>query len=182
MIRLFVGLELPEDIKEHIYTLRGGVPNAHWIKKENLHLDLRFIGEVEEPMAADIHASLSRIRAPAFGLAFTEIGIFSTGNDPRDLWTGVSNYTELDILRNKIDKAVSFCGVPPDRHKFHAHVRIAKLKGTSMVDAQEYIAHNNLFHTKDYTVEYFTLFSTHHHQNGEGAFYQVEARYALSLI
>ena len=55
MIRLFVGLELPDDIKDQVYSLRGGVPMARWVDKEKLHLNLRFLGNIQENTAQNFH-------------------------------------------------------------------------------------------------------------------------------
>ena len=66
MIRLFAGIELPEDIKDQLYALRGGVPNAKWVERDNLHITLRFIGNIDEDVAADLHEGFMQIKAPAF--------------------------------------------------------------------------------------------------------------------
>lgn len=64
MIRLFAGIELPENIKEQLYALRGGVPNAKWVEKDNLHITLRFIGNIDEDDANDLHDGFMQLRAP----------------------------------------------------------------------------------------------------------------------
>lgn len=181
MIRLFVGLELPEDIKEHIYTLHGGVPSAHWVDKEKLHLNLCFIGNVQEDVGENIHDKLCQLRFPAFTLGFKQIGYFETSGIPHHLWVGVDYYQALDELAAKISNVVRECGVQNDRFKFHAHVNIASLKGTSIVDVMNFVAANNLFKTRQYHVYYFTLFSSYARENGEGKLYRVEARYPLVL-
>ena len=54
MIRLFFGLELPGDLRERIMSLGGGIDRARFVPAENLHISLRFIGEVDEPTMQDI--------------------------------------------------------------------------------------------------------------------------------
>lgn len=181
MIRLFAGLELPEDIREHIYSLRGGVPMAHWVEKDKLHLNLRFIGNVQENIGENIHDKFCQLRFPSFNLGFKQLGYFETSGVPHHLWLGVDYYQALDDLSAKINTIVRDCGVQNDRFKFHAHVSIASLKGTSIVDVMNFISANNLFKTRQFQVYYFTLFSSHARENGEGKHYRVEARYPLVL-
>ena len=68
MIRLFVALELPESVRERLGVLQGGVPGARWVDDHQLHLTLRFIGEVTEDVGHDIDDALLSIRAPGFEL------------------------------------------------------------------------------------------------------------------
>lgn len=78
MIRLFAGIELPENIKEQLYALRGGVPNAKWVEKDNLHITLRFIGNIDEDDANDLHDGFMQLRAPAFDLQMAQVGFLQT--------------------------------------------------------------------------------------------------------
>ena len=80
MIRLFVGLALPFDVCERLADLPRGLPNAKLIKPENIHLTLRFIGEVDEDKAADIDAMLAGVHAPAFDLSLAGVGHFGHGH------------------------------------------------------------------------------------------------------
>ena len=181
MIRLFTGIELPDDIKDQVYSLRGGVPLAKWVERDKLHLTLRFLGNIQENVADNIHDELCQLRFPAFNLALAQVGYFATGDVPHHLWTGVNYYQALDDLSAKIDTIARNNGVKNDRFKFHAHVSLASLKGTSMNDVFQFISANNLFRTREFKVYYFTLFSSHARENGEGKYYRIEARYPLTL-
>ncbi len=181
MIRLFAGLELPEDIRDHIYSLHGGVPMAHWVEKDKLHLTLCFLGNIQEDVGENIHDKLCQLRFPSFNLGFKQIGYFENSGIPHHLWVGVDYYQALDDLSAKISNIARDCGVDNDRFKFHAHVNIASLKGTSMSDVMNFVSANNLFKTRQFQVYYFTLFSSYARENGEGKYYRVEARYPLVL-
>ena len=61
MIRLFVGLPIPADIRLSLSKLSAGLPGAKWVKEDNFHVTLRFIGEVDEGLADDIDAILSQV-------------------------------------------------------------------------------------------------------------------------
>ena len=139
MIRLFAGIELPEDIKDQLYALRGGVPNAKWVERDNLHITLRFIGNIDEGVADDLHDGFMQIKAPAFDLQMAQVGFFATGSQLHHLWAGVCNYQALDFLHDKIESVVSRNRLPPDKHKFHAHCTLAKLYGAGIEDVQKFL-------------------------------------------
>ena len=77
MLRLFVGIGLPPDLKLRISLLCTGVPEARWVDAGNFHLTLRFIGEVDEGVASDIDAALLRLAAPRFSLALAGVGPYT---------------------------------------------------------------------------------------------------------
>ena len=89
MLRLFVGLSLPEEVRERLLGVMGGVQGARWQNDEQLHLTLRVIGEVSEDQAEDIDATLSGILFRPFELALNGAGTFGkfchravVGHDP----------------------------------------------------------------------------------------------------
>lgn len=183
MIRLFIGLDLPEDIKEELYALRGGLPGAEWHTKDKLTLNLRFVGNVEEPVAEEVLKELRYIRFPAFYMAFKEIHYFATKNIPHHIWTGVSEPKIIGELQQKIDLAVKRAGAgDADRFKFVPHVSLARLRGSTIDEVFKYIALNNLFHSKEFLVDSFSLFASRARENGEGKYYTVEENYPLALI
>jgi 2'-5' RNA ligase len=176
MIRLFVGLALPDSLKQRLATLSGGLPNARWTPPGNLHLTLRFIGEVGEIMAEDIDESLRRIRAPAFDLEIGGLGTFDGGRRAYQLWVGARRSPALMHLQEKIESAVVRAGCPPERRRFQPHITLARLKDPPLGRLKDYIAGDNLFQAA-LTVSSFTLFSSH---LGHGTpFYRAECDYLL---
>ena len=88
MIRLFVGVPLPNALATRLESLGGGIPGARWVAARNLHLTLRFIGEVDEDVAEDLLHRLQSLRAPAFDIQMRDFGTFG-GRKPRALWAGL---------------------------------------------------------------------------------------------
>lgn len=68
MISLFIGLVLPDPLRETVADLHAPIPGARWVPRENLHLTLHFIGEVDAHSAADIDIALGHVDAAAFAL------------------------------------------------------------------------------------------------------------------
>src|SRR5216684_1982007 len=82
MLRLFVGIEFPPELKLRLSLLQSGVAGARWVDPGNFHLTLRFIGEVDEGTAADVDEALSPLKARPFSLQLAGVGVFG-GDKPR---------------------------------------------------------------------------------------------------
>src|ERR1700722_13094328 len=102
MLRLFVGIGLTPELRLRLSTLCNGVPGARWVDAGNLHVTLRFIGEVDEGAASDIDEALQQIRAPRFSLALAGVGHFGM----RMLWAGVDRNPALFHLQDKVESAI----------------------------------------------------------------------------
>ena len=77
-MRLFVALSIPPEVAQSILLIQGGVPGARWMTREQLHLTLRFIGEVDGRDAAMLDDALAAIKAPAFSLQLHGVGQFGS--------------------------------------------------------------------------------------------------------
>lgn len=177
MLRLFVAIPLPDSIRSDLSGLCSGVPDAKWVSAENMHLTLRFIGEVGRGDADDIHQALSRIRLPAFELVVAGVGCFESRNKVHTLWASVEKQELLSRLRDKVEAAAVRLGLEPERRKFKAHVTLARFrKGTgSRIGA--YIEQHDRFRSQPFPVEHFTLFRSH--LGSEGPHYEALAEYPL---
>ena len=118
MLRLFVGIGFPPELKLRLSLLSSGIPGARWVDPGNFHLTLRFIGETGEAVAADIDDALTRLRARRFTLQLGGIGVFGGADKPHSLWVGIERSAELVALRDKIEQALVRVGLPPETRKF----------------------------------------------------------------
>ena len=176
MIRLFVGLDLPERTRATLSGLAIGIPGAHWVPEENLHLTLRFIGEVDEDEANDLHDALSAVRAPAFTLEIAGTGVFETARKPHTLWASVAKSDPLVRLQGKVESALVRAGLKREERKFKPHITLARLKGTAPERLHPVLAAQALLR-EEMPVDHFTLFSS---RLGSGdPVYTAEAEYAL---
>jgi 2'-5' RNA ligase len=178
-MRLFIGIALPDDIRFQLSLLCSGLPNVRWVPPENLHITLRFIGEVDGGVCQDIDASLAGVRAPRFALSLGGVGHFGNGGNVRVIWAGVEKAPALRHLRDKVESAVVRAGLAPDGQKFNPHITLARPKSAPpTAKLQEYLAYNNLFRTPQFEVTHFTLFQSF--TGGEGSIYRAEHSYELS--
>jgi 2'-5' RNA ligase len=159
MHRLFVAIRPPEPIRAQLLDLMGGVSGARWQDEDQLHLTLRFIGEVDRHVAADIHAALGSIRSPPFEIALSGLGFFDRRGIPTTLWAGVTPQEPVRALHNKVDQALARAGLPPETRAFHPHVTIARLgRGTGPVEA--FVANASSLSSAPFQVASFKLYES----------------------
>ncbi len=178
-LRLFAALDLPDDVAERLLALMKGVPGAKWRPRENLHLTLRFFGEVAEPGADDIDAELSSIaenNAP-FELQLKGAGSFG-GADPHTLWVGAGESPGLARLAADCERAARRAGLKPDSRRFAPHVTLAYLSGAPLDRVQSFETRLGLFETRPFRVESFGLYASFTRKSGP-SLYRLEAEYAL---
>jgi RNA 2',3'-cyclic 3'-phosphodiesterase len=177
MIRLFVALELPGKVKQGLALLGGGVPGARWLDEDQLHLTLRFIGEVDGNVAHDIDDTLVGLRAPAFTLELAGTGEFG-GKKPRALWAGVRPNEALLHLQKKIETAMQRIGLAAEERKFMPHVTLARLKAAPHEKIVQFLTQHALYASGSFPVTQFVLYSSHPGSNG--SIYHAERVYELT--
>ncbi|HYJ81561.1 MAG TPA: RNA 2',3'-cyclic phosphodiesterase [Allosphingosinicella sp.] len=127
MHRLFVAIRLPPPVRTRLLELMGGVAGARWQSEDQLHLTLRFIGEVDRHLARDVDAALSSVRHPAFSVHLNGLGVFDRRGEPVTLWAGLTPHEPLRALHKKVDQALVQAGLEPERRAYLPHVTLARL-------------------------------------------------------
>lgn len=176
MPRLFAGLELPEDIRDQLCDLERPLPGARWVAADDLHITLRFAGDIEGLVAREFEQGLEEIQADAFELRLEGLGTFG-GNDPRTLWAGVAPNPALDALARACDRAARNAGLPPEPNPFKAHVTLARLRHTPVELLARMLGKIGAFRSEPFMVGAFVLFSSKPKVGGGP--YVVEATYPL---
>ena len=177
MYRLFVAIDLPDRVKEQIRFICHGVSGAHWLEPEQLHLTLRFIGEVDGGVFRDVTETLAHIKSGPFSLALAGAGCFPLRKEPKSLWVGVEKNEALAHLHRKIETALVRAGLPKEGRKFSPHVTVAQLKGPRANKIAGFLAANGLFKVAPFPVEEFCLYSSF--LSSQGAVHQLEESYPL---
>ena len=175
-MRLFVALSIPDGVAQNLMLIQGGVPGARWQSREQLHLTLRFIGEVDGSDAAMLDDALASIVAPAFSIALHGVGQFGN-KQPHALWAGVRKNPALEHLQMKVDNAIRRVGQPRDAHKFNPHVTLARLRQPDMTKLLAWLTHNALFSSPEFAIEAFHLYSSQ--LSPSGSRYRIEQTYPL---
>ena len=175
-MRLFVALSIPDSIAQELMLWQGGVPGARWQSREQLHMTLRFIGEVDGREARAIEDALAGIDAPAFQLQFHGVGLFGF-LWPHTLWAAARPNEMLDHLARKVDAAIRRVGQPQDAHKFTPHVTLGRLRNPELDKVREWLTDHALSTSTEFTVDAFCLYSSK--LTSDGSVYRVEQEYPL---
>ena len=176
MHRLFVAIRPPDRIRELLLAAMGGISGARWQSDEQIHLTLRFIGEVDRHLAGDIHAALGAIHHPPFEIAISRLGTFDRRGRPEAVWAGVAPHEPLHRLHNKVDQALARVGVGPDQRAYVPHITLARLN-RSAGSVRGLLEQSGGLTSPPFTVDDFALFESK--LTPEGAVYSVVERYPL---
>ena len=176
-MRLFVGLALPEDIRTRLAGLKGGLRGARWVAAENLHLSLRFIGDVTGGIERDIDQALLAVDSPAFELALSGLGCFERRGKVSAVWAGVEETGDVTRLQGKVERALIDIGLEPEHRKYKPHVTLARMKNGKAAEAGEFLETHGGFQAGPFRIDRLTLFLSH--LGTGGASYETLADYSL---
>jgi 2'-5' RNA ligase len=177
MPRLFTGIEIPPDIADRLAMLRGGLPNARWIDRDNYHLTLRVIGDVDRRVAEDVAESLDRVRRPVFSLRLTGVSALGTKR-PHAIVAMAEATPALTELQAEHERILQRIGLPPEGRKYTPHVTLARLRHGHPRDIAEYLTLRGGFFAQPFAVERFVLFSSR--DSTGGGPYSAEETYDLA--
>ena len=176
-MRLFVAIPIAEHIKDTLTPMCGGVDGARWRERAQLHLTLRFIGDIDGGLARDVDDVLAQVSVPAFDLVLLRTGFFLERQLARVLWAGVEDEQFLRKLYRKIQHGFTAIGLEPEHRRYHPHVTMARLGGLPPIEAEGYAARYSEYTSPAFTVDRFCLYSSHLAR--QGAIYTLEAEYEL---
>lgn len=176
MLRLFTGLEIPDEIAFDLGFMQGGIPGARWIDKEHFHLTLRFIGDIDEALARDVTDALDGVALKPFHLSLKGIGIFG-GKQPHSLYAGIEESSELMRLQALHERLCQVLGLPAQGRKFVPHVNLARLRNPDQRSLAHYVELHNLYRSKPFEVNRFVLFNSRPLRGGGP--YGIQEAYSL---
>ena len=176
-MRVFVAVPLPTHIRAALAHLAGGIAGIRWIDSENMHITLRFAGEINRAEVDDLHLELADIRFPEFEIGLRGIGTFEHRGHVRMLWAGFDDPSTLIALRDRVEAAAVRSGLQPDSRKYKPHITLCRFKPNSMPDIGPYLEMNNTFSTPPFPVEQIALFRSH--LGNGGARYEILNAYPL---
>ena len=176
MPRLFTGIELPDAIKEQLAALDQPLPAAKWVDADDLHITLRFFGDVSARMADELAALLAEIEVDAFELTLQGLGTFG-GHDPRVIWAGVADSPGLETLARANERAARAAGLAAEPRAFKAHVTLARLRGTPPDLVARALGRIGAFRSARFPISRFVMYSSK--PKVGGAPYLVDAAFPL---
>jgi 2'-5' RNA ligase len=173
--RIFVGIDLPDAVDQHLDLLCGGVPGARWEGKDKFHLTLRFVGDVDGGVAARVGDALDDVELDPFEMTLAGVGFFPPRGQPRVLWAGIEDAAPVIELHGKIERALARLGLEADPRKFAPHVTLGRLRDAPEDRVAAFLAHHSLFRSATFEVRAFQLFSSI--KTPTGSKYRIERAY-----
>jgi 2'-5' RNA ligase len=144
-VRLFVAVEVPAAVREDLAALvnelralesKSSAKKLRWVRAENLHVTLRFIGSVPPEKLDSICAELTRVRSDRpVELRFRGLGFFPSAKRPRVLWAGMSASANLAAIAGDIDKGLAKLGIPAEERAFTPHLTLARCERSGISPA-----------------------------------------------
>jgi RNA 2',3'-cyclic 3'-phosphodiesterase len=132
-VRLFVAIEIPDQIRDaltlFVKELRPTAPHVKWVRPENLHVTLKFLGHTDASNLEKIETALRTIRNPQpVTLEFSGVGFFPNEKRPRVFWAGMNSSPNLGQLAEAIDHTMHHFGFPLENRPFTPHLTLARLE------------------------------------------------------
>jgi len=139
-VRAFLAVEIPLHVRKHVWRIiedekQKDVP-IKWVKLENMHITLKFLGEIDEKQQADISRVVTQIvgQHESFAVSLKDIGCFPNPKYPRVVWVGIENGNEaLCTLAREIDEQFVRLGFKQEK-RFHPHITIARMRKPCVID------------------------------------------------
>jgi 2'-5' RNA ligase len=179
VLRLFIAVDLPAELRPAIARLCQGIGGARWTRPEQLHITLRFLGDTAEDRLADLRAHLREVRTPRFELALQGTGVFPPlgGRKPaRVLWLGLEPPQPLRALKDTVDGVL---GHDPETAKrgFSPHLTLARFPTRPRHDLDRFLAEHVGFDGGRFLVSSFHLYRST--LRPEGALHEIVESYPL---
>lgn len=159
--RLFVALTLPEPVRAALAALAQPLPGVVWTRPEQLHVTLRFLGEVPVERIEPMLARLAPVRVEPFVLPVEGGGSFPPGRPPRVLWIGTGRgHPRLFQLRQRLDDALLAAGLELDVRTFQPHITLARVSEDAAAAATHWLHTHRDFAAPPFRVEAFELYAS----------------------
>lgn len=160
--RLFVALPLPDDLRILLSGLNVPSASLAWTRPEQLHVTLRFLGDVDEAQVEPLADALDGVKVAPFILPLEGVGTFPPRGAPKIIWVGVGHaHPLLFQLRQQLDDALLGCGLEFDVRLFHPHVTLARVKSPAgAVSAQHFVKRHRDFEGPPFRVAHFGLYAS----------------------
>jgi RNA 2',3'-cyclic 3'-phosphodiesterase len=134
-LRTFIAVELNSSLREALARiqkeLKSSGADAKWVKPENIHLTLKFLGAIPLDKIETINRVLQDIadQFPAFAISLSQLGAFPKIEFPRVIWIDLKEGKEtLERLAKEIEAKLSSLGFPPEDRAFQTHITLARIK------------------------------------------------------
>jgi RNA 2',3'-cyclic 3'-phosphodiesterase len=176
--RLFIALTLPAAVRDVLAALAVPLPGVNWTPPEQLHVTLRFLGDVPAEQSDPMAERLAEVQVAPFILPVEGVGAFPPNRPPRVVWIGIgSGHPRLFQLRQRIDDALLASGLQLDVRTFHPHVTLARCTENAAAAIGHWLHAHRETAAPPFRVESFDLYSSE--LRPAGAVHTLKRRFPL---
>lgn len=135
-MRCFIAIEIPEVIKSELLEigeeLKKHGADVRWVKPDNIHLTLKFLGNIKEEIAGKISGIIEAICShyDSFDLTIKGLSVFPNRKSPRVLWVGIEGNNILATLQKEVDEGMSSIGFENEKREFTAHFTLGRFRSS----------------------------------------------------
>ncbi|MDP8208342.1 MAG: RNA 2',3'-cyclic phosphodiesterase [Candidatus Electryonea clarkiae] len=163
-MRAFIAIELPEDLRIRLAAVKDrletGGDKIRWVKPENMHLTLKFLGEISEKQAENIGSALNKLAEeyPLTTLEIGGVGVFPRRKNPKVIWAGIKENQVIKKLHESIENIVFEEGIEKDKRPFKPHLTIGRVKQMEKTSRLPDLLDEVELETVNVPVKHITLF------------------------
>ena len=182
-MRLFLGFETPAAAAQLLAPICRAAPGIREVAEENLHLTVKFLGEVPPTEAEELDRIVSALTLPRVTLTVAGLGFFKQGGRGISaVWAGVTPTPGLKAVRSRLQTALSDAGIARDRRRFTPHITLGRVGSAPQSSVERLIAdYSGVGGVRCGPFELTRLCLFESHLGRHGADYQVIADYPLCL-
>jgi len=169
-MRTFIAIELPEEIKTILERIQNDLKQTHadvkWVNPENIHLTLKFLGEIDEDLIEQIRSILNGIaqKNSSFNICLSNLGVFPKLQYPRVIWIGITNDQPVIKIAEDLEKEMIKIGLPAESRAFSSHITLGRVRSPLnrkiLVEKLELLNQNFPSLKPDFKVSNLTLFKS----------------------
>lgn len=178
MPRLFTGISLPDTLRDELGLCQSGLQGARWIERGDLHLTLRFFGDMSPQQANELAEALQDLSFAPFQLQLEGVGVFGS-KAPRMVYVTALPTEALLHLQRAHEVLAQRLGFPPERRKFTPHITLARVRRSPVHAVRDYLSRQLSYAHLSFEVQGFELFSSKESRGGGP--YVVEGHYPASV-
>ncbi len=127
-MRTFIAIDLPKDVRDYLFDLQRKIKGAkvNWVAKKNIHLSLKFLGEINETKLGELKNELKSIKLKPFKVKLHKIGFFPAESSPRVIWVDLKPETNIVGIQKQVDATTLSVSAADTR--FQTHVTLGRVK------------------------------------------------------
>jgi 2'-5' RNA ligase len=172
-MRTFIAVELPQEVKRKIEEVQAPLKKTDtyvsWVKPGNVHITLKFLGEVNEERIEDVFKGTENAlkESKGFNLSLKDLGCFPNLRRPRVVWVGVDKgKDELSQMQKQIEEELFKFKFPKEQRSFSAHLTIGRVKSPRNIEELTGLIENTKFQTEEVRIDEVVVMKSQLHPQG----------------